>query len=89
MKILKYSLLSTILISSTSFATEEPTTAPTEQIILPTLIEVVSFCTSDNSCNSVTPIIDKNSVKYTVKYQQESSKNTTNSITDPISGDDD
>jgi len=89
MKILKYSLLSTILISSTSFATEEPTptTAPTEQVILPTLIDVVSFCTSDNSCNSITPVIHHNDLNYSVKYKKVTPP--TSYATDPLSGGDD
>lgn len=89
MKALKYSLLSTLLISSASFATE----APTEQVVLPSIVEVISFCSTDKSCNSITPIIDEKSLNYNVKYQRKSAiLDTLNNIslsTDPASGDDD
>ena len=68
MKIVKYSLLSALFISSASFATE----APQEQITLPSLFEVASFCSSDKSCNSITPVVDESELKYKVKYENAS-----------------
>ncbi len=91
MKILKYSLLSTLLMSSVSFATDvpakDPIRSPTEQIILPSLIEVVSFCSSDKSCNSITPIIRHNDLNYSVKYKKIAAP--VSYATDPLSGGDD
>ncbi len=91
MKTLRYSLLSTLLISSASFATEDPTKtpikSPTEQVILPSLIEVVSFCSSDKNCNSITPIIRHNDLNYSVKYEKITAP--ISYATDPLSGGED
>ena len=87
MKALKYSLLSALLISSTSFATEAPTKAPTEQVVLPTIIEVVSFCSGDKSCNSITPVIRNNDVNYSVQYEKIAAP--TSYATDPTNGKED
>jgi len=85
MKILKYSLLSTLLVSSASFARITPVEAPTEQVILPSLLEVMSFCSSDKKCNSITLLINEESgLDYNVKYTNDNIK-----VTDPTSGDDD
>ena len=83
MKILKYSLLSILLISPASFATE----VPTEQVVLPTLGEVVSFCSSDNSCSSIIPVIHNNDLNYAVKYEKIIPPVT--NATDPTNGEDD
>jgi hypothetical protein len=87
MKALKYSLLSALLISSASFATEVPTKAPTEQVVLPSIIEVVSFCSGDKSCNSITPVIRNNDLNYSVQYKKITAP--TSYGTDPTNGKED
>ena len=73
MKITKYLLLSTFFISAVSFAK-----APTqEQVTLPSIIDVVSFCSSDKTCTSIFPVIEEQEVNYDVKYE------TTSLDTDP------
>jgi hypothetical protein len=83
MKTIKYSLLSALFISSASFATE-----PQEQVVLPSLLEVASFCSGDKNCNSITPVVDESELKYKVQYenvsQGESTPPTTAEGTDPI-----
>jgi hypothetical protein len=79
MKITKYSLLTTFFISSICFA-DSPTQ---EQITLPNIIDVVSFCMSDKTCTSVTPMVEEHEINYDVKYE------TQPLITDPSESDDD
>jgi hypothetical protein len=79
MKITKCLLISTFFISSVSFAN-----APTqEQVTLPTIIDVISFCSSDKTCTSIIPVIEEQALNYDVKYETESLN------TDPIEEDDD
>jgi hypothetical protein len=73
MKITKCLLLSTIFISTASFA-DEPIQ---EQITLPSIIDVVSFCMSDKTCTSITPVVEEQEINYDVKYE------TTTIATDP------
>lgn len=76
MKTFKYALLSTLFISSASFAT----TAPQEQVTLTSLLEVASFCIGDNSCSSITPVINNNDLNYTVQFENKNyNQNSTNS----------
>jgi hypothetical protein len=79
MKITKYSLLTTFFISSICFA-DSPVQ---EQITLPNIIEVVSFCMNDKTCTSITPVIEEQEINYNVKYE------TISLSTDPIDIDDD
>jgi hypothetical protein len=79
MKITKCLLISTFFISSVSFAN-----APTqEQVTLPTIIDVISFCSSDKTCTSIIPVIEEQALNYDVKYETESLN------TDPIAEDPD
>lgn len=65
MKIAKYTLLSTFFISSMSFAN-----SPIEEkVTLPSLLEVISFCSSDKSCTSIMPVIKEKELNYDVKYE--------------------
>ncbi len=65
MKIAKYSLLATFFISAISFAN-----APIqEQVTLPNIIDVISFCSSDKNCISVVPVIEEKELNYDVKYE--------------------
>ena len=73
MKITKYSLLTTFFISSICFA-DSPVQ---EQITLPSIMDVVSFCMSDKTCTSVTPMVEEQEINYDVKYE------TIPLITDP------
>jgi hypothetical protein len=80
MKITKYSLLTTFFISSICFA-DSPVQ---EQVTLPNIIDVVSFCMSDKTCISITPVVEEQEINYDVKYE------TIPLITDPTDlGDDD
>ena len=73
MKITKYALFTTFFISSFCFAD-----APVqEQVTLPNIIEVVSFCMSDKTCTSITPVVEEQEINYDVKYE------TKPLITDP------
>jgi hypothetical protein len=72
MKIAKYSLLATFFISSVSFA-DSPIQ---EQVTLPNIIDVISFCSNDKKCISVVPVIEEQELNYDVKYE-----------TDPINTD--
>ena len=65
MKISKYTLLATFFISSTSFAN----TPTEEQVTLPSIIEVISFCSSDKTCTSINPVIEEQAINYDVKYE--------------------
>jgi len=65
MKIAKYSLFATFFISTISFA-DTPTQ---EQVTLPNIIDVISFCSSDKNCISVVPVIEENELNYDVKYE--------------------
>jgi len=65
MKIFKSALLSTLFISSASFAANN---APQEQVTLSSLLEVLSFCNSGKSCTSITPVINKGDLDYSVQY---------------------
>jgi hypothetical protein len=79
MKITKCLLISTFFISAVSFAN-----APTqEQVTLPNIIDVISFCSSDKTCTSIIPVIEEQRLNYDVKYETESLN------TDPIEEDDD
>jgi len=80
MKTFKYALLSTLFISSASFAT----TGSQEQVTLPSLLEVASFCIGDNSCSSITPVINNNDLNYSVLYKTESGNQNTNAETAPV-----
>jgi hypothetical protein len=81
MKTFKYALLSTLFISSASFAT----TAPQAQVTLSSILEVVSFCSSDKSCSSITPVINNNDLNYAVQYENKNNnQNSTNSGTAPV-----
>jgi hypothetical protein len=80
MKTFKYALLSTLFISSASFAT----TAPQEQVTLPSLLDVASFCIGDNTCSSITPVINNNDLNYAVQYKKESSNQTTDAVNPPV-----
>ncbi|MFT5297590.1 MAG: hypothetical protein ACI9YH_003625 [Colwellia sp.] len=73
MKITKCLLISTLFISAVSFAD----TPIQEQVTLPSIIDVVSFCMSDKTCTSITPVVDEQEINYDVKYE------TTPLITDP------
>lgn len=79
MKIAKYSLLATFFISTISFAD----TPILEQVILSSIIDVVSFCSSEKTCTSITPLVEEQEINYDVKYE------TKPLITDPTEGDDD
>lgn len=79
MKIAKYSLLATFFISTISFAD----TPIQEQVILSSIIDVVSFCSSEKTCTSITPLVEEQEINYDVKYE------TKPLITDPTEGDDD
>ena len=79
MKIAKYSLLTTFFISSVSFA--DPSIQ--EQVTLPTIIDVISFCSSNKTCISVLPVIEEKELNYDVKYE------TNPIITDPTKADPD
>jgi hypothetical protein len=68
MKITKCLLISTLFISTTSFA-DEPIQ---EQITLPSIIDVASFCMGDKTCTSITPVIEEQEINYDVKYETES-----------------
>jgi hypothetical protein len=65
MKIAKYSLFATFFISSVSFA-DSPIQ---EQVTLPNIIDVISFCSSDKTCTSVVPVIEEEELNYDVKYE--------------------
>jgi hypothetical protein len=80
MKTFKYALLSTLFISSASFAT----TAPQEQVTLSSILDVASFCIGDKSCSSITPVINNNDLNYAVQYENKNNQNSTNSGTAPI-----
>jgi hypothetical protein len=69
MKIAKYSLFGTFFISAVSFA-DSPIQ---EQVTLSSIIDVVSFCSSNKTCTSVVPVIEEEELNYDVKY-----------VTDPI-----
>jgi hypothetical protein len=79
MKIAKYSLFPTFFISAISFAD----TPIQEQITLPSIIDVVSFCMSDKICLSVVPVIEEKELNYDVKYE------TTPVVNDPTTEDPD
>ena len=79
MKITKYTLFTTFFISSICFA-DSPVQ---EQVTLPNIIDVVSFCMSDKTCTSITPVVEEQEINYDVKYE------TKSLITDPAEGDDD
>ena len=68
MKRIKYTLLSILLISSASFATA----TPQKHVTLSSLLDVISFCNSDKSCNSIKPVIDESEIKYAVTYENTS-----------------
>ncbi|NQZ88732.1 MAG: hypothetical protein HRT54_14255 [Colwellia sp.] len=72
MKIAKYSLFATFFISTISFAD----TPIQEQVTLPSIIDVISFCSSDKNCISIVPVIKERELNYDVKYE-----------TDPIATD--
>jgi hypothetical protein len=74
MKITTCLLISTFFISPISFAD----TPIQEQVTLPNIIDVISFCSSDKACKSVVPVIEEAELKYDVKYE-----------TDPTEEDDD
>ncbi len=65
MKKIKYSLLTTLFISSISFAV----TSSEEQVTLPSLLDVVSFCSEDKNCTSIKPVISDSAVNYKVNYE--------------------
>jgi hypothetical protein len=73
MKITKCLLISTLFISAVSFAD----TPIQEQVTLPSIIDVVSFCMSDKTCTSITPVVNEQEINYDVKYE------TTPIATDP------
>jgi hypothetical protein len=79
MKITKCLLISTFFISSASFANA----ATQEQVTLPSIIDVISFCSSDKTCISVVPLIEEQELNYDVKYE------TDPLITDPTTEDPD
>jgi hypothetical protein len=79
MKITKCLLISTFFISAFSFAD----TPIQEQVTLPSIIDVVSFCSSEKICTSIVPIIAESELNYDVKYE------TAPLITDPTEEDDD
>jgi hypothetical protein len=79
MKIAKYSLLATFFISTISFA-DSPIQ---EQVTLPSIIDVISFCSSDKTCTSVVPVIEEEELNYDVKYE------TDPLVTDPTEEEDD
>ena len=90
MKTFKYALLSTLFISSASFAT----TAPQEQVTLPSLLDVASFCIGDNTCSSITPVINNDDLNYSVLFKNESGNQNTVTVNptvitpiDPTDGD--
>ncbi len=87
MKIVKYSLLLLLFISSACFGNQ----ALQEQVILPSMIDVVTFCSSDKNCNSITPIINQKDVSYAVKYEEPPLVDgpPINTPTDPTGDDDD
>jgi len=67
MKIAKYSLFATFFISAISFAD----TPIQEQVTLPSIIDVISFCSSDKNCISIVPVIEERELNYDVKYETE------------------
>jgi hypothetical protein len=73
MKITKCLLISTFFISAFSFAD----TPIQEQVTLPSIIDVVSFCSSEKICTSIVPVIADEEINYDVKYE------TDPTITDP------
>jgi hypothetical protein len=73
MKITKCLLISTFFISAVSFAD----TPIQEEVTLPSIIDVVSFCSSDKTCTSIVPVIEESELNYDVKYE------TTLIATDP------
>jgi hypothetical protein len=79
MKIAKYSLLATFFISTISFA-DSPIQ---EQVTLTSIIDVISFCSSDKNCISVVPVIEEKELNYDVKYE------TDPVVTDPTTEDPD
>ena len=83
MKITKYTLLSTFFISSISFAN-----APVEEkVTLPNIFDVISFCSNDKTCTSVSPVIEDQSINYDVKYESSSIIPPPTIPTDPTEGD--
>jgi len=84
-KITKYTLLATFFISSISFAN-----SPVEEkVTLPTIIEVISFCSNDKTCTSVSPVIEDQSINYDVKYESSSIIPPPTKPTDPAEEDPD
>jgi hypothetical protein len=79
MKIAKCLLISTFFISAVSFAD----TPIQEEVTLPSIIDVVSFCSSDKNCISIVPVIEESELNYDVKYE------TTPIATDPTEEQDD
>ena len=65
MKTAKYFVLSTLFLSTISLA-DSPIQ---EQVTLPTITEVNSFCSSDKTCTSVMPVIKDKEINYDVKYE--------------------
>jgi hypothetical protein len=65
MKIAKYFVLSTMFLSAISFADS----TIQEQVTLPTITEVNSFCNSDKTCTSIMPVIKDTEINYDVKYE--------------------
>jgi len=84
-KITKFILISTFFISSVSFAD----TPNEEQVTLPSIVEVISFCSSDKTCTSVKPIIETQELIYEVKYESSSVIIPPIPPTDPTQEDDD
>lgn len=80
MKTIKYSLFSILFISSTCLAKS----APQDEITLSSLLEIISFCTSDNICSSITPVIKENELNYSVIYEKEMIDLTKGDDTPPI-----
>lgn len=61
----KYLLFLTLFISTFSFAN----VASEQQVTLPSIMEVISFCSSDKNCISIDPVIEEQALNYDVKYQ--------------------
>jgi len=82
-KITKFILISTFFISSVSFAD----TPNEEQVTLSSIVEVISFCSSDKTCTSVKPVIETQELTYDVKYESFSVTPPPIPPTDPTEGD--
>jgi hypothetical protein len=84
-KITKYTLLSTFFISSICFANA----AVEEKVTLPTIFEVITFCSNGKTCTSVSPVIEDQSLNYDVKYESTSIIPPPTTPTDPAEEDPD